>query len=83
MANFFNHSDVGKRNRSPSPIGSGHSAKRTKLSNSTLAGSVPPFKDSQESLFDMLVKKKRAKSRNYFSVPFVGMKSVGEKARLV
>ena len=75
----FNQSEA-KRHRSPSP---GPNPKRTKVSsNPTLTSSA---NDSQESLFDMLVKKKRSSKvggKNYFSVPFVGMKSIGEKARL-
>ena len=72
----FNQSET-KRHRSPSP---GPNPKRVKVgSNLALTSSS---NDSQESLFDMLVKKKRNNTKNYFSVPFVGMKSIGEKARL-
>jgi len=55
-----------KRNRSPSP----GPAKQIKRSN------------SNESLLDLWMKKQKENSNARFTVPFAGMKSVGEKARL-
>ena len=77
----FNRNDDTKRNRSPSP--GPPNAKRVKQQ----ARASSPATNScgsgnNESLFDILTKKNRAKARNYFSIPFVGMRSVGEKARL-
>jgi len=55
-----------KRNRSPSP----GPTKQIKRSN------------SNESLLDIWMKKQKENSSARFTVPFAGMKSVGEKARL-
>ena len=55
-----------KRNRSPSP----GPAKQIKRSN------------SNESLLYLWMKKQKENSNARFTVPFAGMKSVGEKARL-
>merc|ERR1712083_813277 len=56
-----------KRSRSPSP---GLPTKQIKRSG------------SNESLLDIWMKKQKENSNARFTVPFAGMKSVGEKARL-
>ena len=78
-----NGSSDTKRNRSPSP-GPPHAkrAKQQARASSPATNNSSSSGGNNESLFDILTKKNRAKARNYFSVPFVGMRSVGEKARL-
>ena len=78
-----NGSSDTKRNRSPSP-GPPHAkrAKQQARASSPATNNSSSSGGTNESLFDILTKKNRAKARNYFSVPFVGMRSVGEKARL-
>jgi len=78
-----NGSSDTKRNRSPSP-GPPHAkrAKQQARASSPATNNSSSSGGNNESLFDILTKKNRAKARNYFSIPFVGMRSVGEKARL-
>ena len=80
-AEFNSRNPETKRNRSPSP---GPNAKRTKVSRASSPAATMHLNsgNANESLYDILMRKNRSKSRNYFSVPFVGMRSVGEKARL-
>ena len=60
------NNDPVKRSRSPSP------------------GAVPlkQPRSSGESLLDMMKLKQKENSKSKFSVPFVGMRSIGEKAKL-
>lgn len=67
----FNQRKSAERSRSPSPSSRPPAAKRVAKSNKT-----------GESLLDLWMKSQKENSKSRFTVPFVGMRSVGEKARL-